>query len=46
MSKQDIQERIFDLRSEQANCTPAERQRIQREIEYLYSLLDKETSHD
>lgn len=40
MSRNDIMERIFDLRNEQSNCTPAERAAIQREIEQLYKLLD------
>lgn len=40
MSANDIMERIFDLRNEQANCTPSERKNIQSEIERLYRILD------
>ena len=40
MTKSAIQELIWDLRNQQANCTPSERAEIQREIERLYRLLD------
>ena len=37
---QEIQEQIFDLRSEQADVTPAERVEIQEQIEDLYRQMD------
>lgn len=43
MSASQIQDRIWELRSEQANCTVAERAAIQREIERLYAMLDRLT---
>lgn len=40
MSAQQIQEKIFDLRNQQANCTPEERKALQAIITRLYAILD------
>jgi hypothetical protein len=41
MSAQQIQEKIWDLRNQQANCTPEQRAAIQQIIARLYAILDK-----
>ena len=41
MNKEELIEEFFNLRNEQANCTPDERAEIQEKIEEIQSKLDE-----